>query len=72
MKGAVLSGGLITFATGSNTGNADLKNLDLSVPVYAEDGTTQYAFSPMALGDASLGGRTWWKDLEAPTLILIQ
>ena len=57
MNGALLSGGLITFATGSNTGNADLKNLDLSVPVYAADGTTQYAFSPMALGDASLGGR---------------
>jgi len=57
MNGAVLSTGLITFATGSNAGNADLKNLDLSVPVYAEDGTTQYAFSPMALGDASLNGR---------------
>jgi hypothetical protein len=57
MKGAVLSDGLITFATGSNTGNANLKNLDLSVPVYAEDGTTRYAFSPMALGDENLGGR---------------
>ena len=57
MKGAVLSGGLITFATGSNNGNANLKNLDLSVPVYAEDGTTQYAFSPMAFGDANQGAR---------------
>lgn len=57
MNGAVLSDGLITFATGLNTGNANLKNLDLTVPVYAADGTTQYAFSPYALGDATASGR---------------
>ena len=57
VKGAVLSDGLITFASGQNANSATLRNLDLSLPVYAEDGTTQYAFSPMALGDASLGGR---------------
>lgn len=51
------SDGLISFYPGKNTGNANLKNLDLSVPVYAEDGTTRYAFSPMALGDENLGGR---------------
>ena len=53
----VLSDGLISFYPGKNTGNAKLKNLDLSIPVYAEDGTTQYAFSPMALGDANQTAR---------------
>ena len=53
------SDGLISFYPGKNTGNANLKNLDLSVPVYAEDGTTRYAFSPMALGDASLSARNF-------------
>ena len=53
----VLSDGLISFYPGKNTGNANLKNLDLSVPVYAEDGTTRYSFSPYALGDASQTAR---------------
>ncbi len=57
VKGAVLSDGLITFVHSKNTSNANLKNLDLSIPVYAEDGTTQYAFSPYALGDKNQGGR---------------
>ena len=53
----VLSDGLISFYPGKNTGNANLKNLDLSVPVYAEDGTMRYSFSPYALGDASQTAR---------------
>jgi len=62
VNGAVLSGGLITIAQGTNrgtndAGNENLKNLDLTVPVYAEDGTTQYEFSPYALGTASQGAR---------------
>ena len=57
MKGAVLSDGLITFSPGSNTSTTTLRNIDLSVPVYAEDGITQYAFSPYALGDANMASR---------------
>ena len=57
VKGAVLSGGLITFASGQNANSATLRNLDLSLPVYAEDGTTQYEFSPYALGQANYDGR---------------
>ena len=53
----VLSDGLISFYPGKNGSNANLKNLDLSVPVFAEDGTTQYAFAPYALGDESLSQR---------------
>lgn len=53
----VLSDGLVSFYEGKNGSNANLKNLDLSVPVYAEDGTTQYAFSPYALGGAGQGAR---------------
>lgn len=57
VKGAVLSGGLITFASGQNASSATLRNLDLSLPVYAEDGTTRYEFSPYALGQANYDGR---------------
>ncbi len=57
VKGAVLSDGLITFASGQNANSATLRNLDLSLPVYAEDGTTQYEFSPYALGQANYDGR---------------
>lgn len=53
----VLSDGFISFYPGKNGSNANLKNLDLSVPVFAEDGTTQYAFAPYALGDESLSQR---------------
>ena len=57
VKGAVLSGGQITFVHSKNASSTTLKNLDLSLPVYAEDGVTQYEFSPYALGGADLGGR---------------
>ena len=57
MKGAVLSGGQITFAHSKNTSSSTLRNLDLSLPVYAEDGVTRYEFSPYAFGDANQGGR---------------
>ena len=57
VKGAVLSGGQITFAHSKNTSSTTLRNLDLSLPVYAEDGVTQYEFSPYALGRSDLGGR---------------
>ena len=57
VKGVVLSGGQITFAHSKNTGSTTLRNLDLSLPVYAEDGVTQYEFSPYALGRSDLGGR---------------
>ena len=57
VKGAVLSGGQITFAHSKNASSTTLKNLDLSLPVYAEDGVTQYEFSPYALGRSDLGGR---------------
>ena len=57
VKGVVLSGGQITFAHSKNTGSTTLRNLDLSLPVYAEDGVTQYEFSPYALGRSDQGGR---------------
>ena len=57
VKGVVLSGGQITFAHSKNTGSTTLRNLDLSLPVYAEDGVTQYEFSPYALGRSDMGGR---------------
>ena len=57
VKGAVLSGGQITFVHSKNASSTTLKNLDLSLPVYAEDGVTQYEFSPYALGRSDLGGR---------------
>ena len=57
VKGAVLSGGQITFVHSKNASSTTLRNLDLSLPVYAEDGVTQYEFSPYALGRSDLGGR---------------
>ena len=57
VKGAVLSGGQITFVHSKNASSTTLKNLDLSLPVYAEDGVTQYEFSPYALGRSDMGGR---------------
>ncbi len=57
VKGAVLSGGQITFVHSKNASSTTLKNLDLSLPVYAEDEVTQYEFSPYALGRSDLGGR---------------
>ena len=57
VKGVVLSGGQITFVHSKNASSTTLRNLDLSLPVYAEDGVTQYEFSPYALGRSDLGGR---------------
>lgn len=57
VKGVVLFDGQIKFVHSKNTNSTTLKNLDLSLPVYAEDGVTQYEFSPYALGEANLGGR---------------
>ena len=57
VQGAVLSNGLISFARDANANSALLRNLDLSIPVHDRDGTTQYAFAPTALGDATSSGR---------------
>ena len=47
----------LPFVHSKNASSTTLKNLDLSLPVYAEDGVTQYKFSPYALGRSDLGGR---------------